>query len=465
MDSRSAEARARARGFGGCLLAVLIGGVGLVLTALGLAPATREALPFGVGLVVLGAIFALFGTIALLAARSKSGGDAAVEDLGAGAVRPPTTVACHSCGAPAPVRVNDPTHASCPFCHARFALPADLAARLQAAAQLLSQQNASERQIADSITRLAARQRGWVLRVGALAVVLGGIALLSAAFGWFVRYERSEWHAIVTFGVVAMLSTVTLAALGMLIVPPWMRRIVGRWAAVRLPGVDGLACRECGGALPAEAAPVLRCGYCAADNVAGAHVIGQLARGAAQASKSALAVAERRNQSEELAARGMLAFPLLVLLSWFAVGAASGSAVMALAHDVRLDPDSDARFAVLRTSASPSPCLAALSHADGQAIVDLRAGSRHVLSKAAIASYSVQPPLAPAALVGRRLTNGYGDHRVASVYRRLNFFASHVAVMSDGTEVYLPWPDGGGELTCLDDVEAGSGPSLQTGAP
>ncbi len=449
------------RGFAGCLVAVLMGGAGFVLLLLGALPATREALPFGAALLALAVVAAAVSAWRL--GRSAGPRDLPRDFAVAGApVRPPTTVACPGCGGSAPIRVAEPTFATCPLCRSAFPLPADLVARLQHAAQLLGAQQASERQIVGSIERLARRQRGWIVRVTVMAVALAMVAAGAALFGWISRFERDDWHTWIAFGVTALVATVTLAALGLLVVPPWMKRILGRWTALRLPGVEGLACRECGGLLAAETAPVLRCGYCSADNVAGADVLVRLAADAATTAQGALAVAERRRYGDEVASVGLVAFPLLVLLAWFATGALAGTVLIGIGHDVELAPDSEARFAVVRAAPvgqPPRACLAAMNEAAGGTLLNLRAGHRALVSPKEMTEYRVQAPVAPAWLVGKFVHVSYGQRRVERVVRRLNFFASHVAETEDGTSVYLPWPDGGGELTCLT-VDPGSGPAI-----
>ena len=426
-----------------------------MLFALGLAPATREALPFGIGLALIGAVAGLIGTIGLVTGL-RSDEPAGEVALGLNAARPPSTVVCPGCGGSAPVRVAEPTHSSCPFCHSRFPLAVELASRLQHAALLLQRQAESERQIASSVASLAARQQGWVLRVLGVAAALSAIAFASAAYGWIFRADNHQWYAWLSFGLTSLFATALLAVLAVLTVPPWMRRILGRWSALRLPGVEGLACRECGAPLPPARTPVLRCSYCAADNVAGREVLQVLAAGARAKSRSALAVAERRRVGEEIAAAGFVAFPLLVLLTWFAAGAAAGSLVIALARDVELEPDDDQRYAVVR--ADGRVCLAATRTAGSKVALYLRAGSKSELSANELPRYSVHEPVSAAWLVGRTLDTGA---RVRSAYRRFDYLTSHVLRTDAGAELYLPWPEGGGELVCLD-LAPGSGPTLSS---
>jgi hypothetical protein len=432
----------------------------MVLLLLALQPHTREALPFGAGLFLLGMIAGVVGALSLRSGFTERDAPPAA-GVAFGPARPPTTVACPSCGGPSPVRVAEPQHSSCPFCGARFPLPPEVTARLEHAARLLQHQAAGERHIARSVAMLAARQRGWLLRVFAIALVLGTIAFLAAVFGWVQRYDRSDWHAWFAFGATSVVATGVVALLGALIVPAWMRRIVGHYTALKLPGVEGLACRACGGPLPAQSAPVLRCGYCSADNVAGRDVLARLAAEAASTARGALAIDQRRRVGDDVASAALVAFPLLVFLAWFAAGAAAGSVLIAIGHDIQLDANPDSRFAVVRIEGQPRACLAAMEVFEGgQVGLYVRAGVKLSVPAAELARYSVREPISAEWLIGKSVHTGHGEEHVASLYRRLGYLASHVARTASGSEVYLPWPDGGGELACLD-LDAGSGASLR----
>jgi hypothetical protein len=201
---------------------------------------------------------------------------------------------------------------------------------------------------------------------------------------------------------------------------------------------------------------VLRCSYCSADNLASAKVLAKVAASARQAERSELAVSARKARGDELAARTLRAFPLLVALVWFAVGAASGSVVFVIARDVQIWPNASEHFSLVRTS-SGEVCLGA-TEIDGDR-VRLFLGSSdppRTLSRADLARYSAGQPLSAATLEGRRTTRG----RIASVYRPLNHLGMHRGRLDDGSEIYFPNALGAGERVCLVDVAASSGPEL-----
>jgi hypothetical protein len=455
MPTRSPKTSAT-RGWGGCLFALLLGGAGAVLTALGLAPATTEALPFGAALLGLGVIV---GVASALRVRGTLPGDAGSGAPGDVAARPPTTIACAQCGAPAPLCVSEPTHATCSHCQARMALPAELVERLRRSAALLERQRGAERQISATITKLAARERSFGVRLAVLTVLLGCLALGAATFGWLVRLERSDWHAIVALGGAAGATTLGLAASAALIVPRLLRRIVGRWTALELPGARGLACRACGAPLPAMAAPVLRCGHCDADNLAGSDVVARLARGVRAAEQRVLAVAEGRRQGEEIAAFALVAFPLIALLTWFAAGAVAGSVVIGVGSEIELPPDGEQRYVLVRTGprGAARPCVARIEASDDRTTLAL-GGLVRTIEPDRLRRIGVGAPFAAGDLVGRNVRARLETGRVVSAYRRLAYLRSHVLRLENGSEVYLPW-DEGGQSVCLDEP-AGDGELL-----
>src|SRR5690606_23878815 len=165
---------------------------------------------------------------------------------------------------------------------------------LSEAGSAVSRQSAAERQMAATVASLAQHERAWKLRLAAVVALLFCVSSVFALFGFLTRESSDSWHGFFAFGSGASLSTLVLAAIAALIVPPAVRRVVGSWSAIRLPGEAGLGCRVCGGPLPATVAPVLRCTYCSADNLAGARVLAKLAASARQAEHGLLAVSARK---------------------------------------------------------------------------------------------------------------------------------------------------------------------------
>jgi hypothetical protein len=457
----SAQDGRRERGCGcaGCVFTLLAAGVGLVLLGLGLMPATTEALPFGAIALLLGLCAAVPSAVALFRGwAAKPAEPSAAPGYASGPARPPASIACPSCGGAAPLGLAEPTHSSCPFCRSRFALPPEISRLLSEGAAAVGRQSAAERQLAATVASLAEHERSWKLR---LAVVVGLLFFVSAivgVIGFAIRELSDSWHGYFAFGSAASTSTLVLGLIAALIVPPAVRRVVGSWTAIRLPGQTGLGCRVCGGPLPATVAPVLRCSYCSADNLASAEVMRKLSASARQSEQGVLAVSARKARGDELAASTLRAFPLIVALVWFAVGAASGSVVFAIARELHVWPSSSERFSLVRTGPG-EVCLAATEIEGERVELYLSAGERRTISRADLARYSAADPIGPSALEGRQTTRG----RIASVYRPLNHLGMHRGRLADGTEIYFPNVLGAGQQICLTDVPAGTGPVLGDG--
>lgn len=449
--------RARGCGCSGCLFAFLAGGAGLVLLVLGSMPATAEALPFGAGLLVLGLIAAVPSGFALFSGWSEQR-DA--EDVVAGAsapTRPPASVTCPGCGGAAPLCLADPTHSTCPFCRVRSPLAPEISRLLAEGGAALSRQTAAERQMAATVASLAQHERAWKLRLGFVVAVLFFVSAVVALFGFVVRESSDSWHGYFAFGTAGSAVTLFLGLTAALVVPATVRRVVGHWTAIRLPGEAGLGCRVCGGPLPAIVAPVLRCSFCSADNLASGSVLGKLTASARTAERRTLAVSQKKARGDELAASSLRAFPLIVALAWFAVGAASGSVVFAIARELTLWPSSDQYFSLIRTG-SDQVCLAAVERDGDRAELFLSSTMRRTLSVADLARHSAADPIRANTLEGRRTTRG----RIVSVYRPLNHLGMHRGRLESGSEIYFPNRHGAGELVCLEDVPPGRGSPLES---
>jgi hypothetical protein len=309
--------------------------------------------------------------------------------------------------------------------------------------------------MAATVASLAEHERSWKLRLAVVVALLFVVSAIVAVVGFAIREISDSWHGYFAFGSGASTSTLVLGLLAALIVPPAVRRVVGDWTAIRLPGETGLGCRVCGGPLPATVAPVLRCSYCSADNLASAEVMRKVSASARQSEQSVLAVSARRARGDELAASTLRAFPLVVALVWFAVGAASGSVVFAIAREVRVWPSSSERFSLVRTGPG-EVCLAATEIEGDRVELYLSADQRRTISRADLARYSAAEPIVASSLEGRQTTRG----RIASVYRPLNHLGMHRGRLENDSEIYFPNVLGAGERICLTDVAAGTGPVL-----
>lgn len=445
------------------LAAVLCLGVGAVLFGLGLAPATTEALPFGIVLLVVGGAVWVPSYRLLKAAFVPDTDESRPGQLGlAAGGRPPSAVACPNCGGPAPLRLAEPTHSTCAHCGQRFALAPELARQLTAAAAYLHAQSEAERHLTQGIEQLALREQGWLQRLKKTARILIAIAALAGLYGFFTRAGNDLWHCWAAFGLAAIGWVVFVTRQGARIVPNAIRTIVGRWTALQLPGVTGLSCRVCGGPLPdGQAAAVLRCGYCSADNLCGPEVLTQLMASASHAARGKLAFDQRARKGDALAAFALLLMPALTLLGWFALGAFAGSGFIRVG-DLHLWNDPTAKFVVVRAErfGRVQTCVAlAVAEGDRQRVVfdfeHLPAVSPEQLQAA-----SVVAPVSPSWLIGKNIE---GKGEVRGVYRILRYPTRHLAqVGTSEYPHYLPSDFNvlGGELTCLTNVSPDTGESI-----
>lgn len=438
----------------GLIFGGMASGAGLVLTALGLAPATEEALPFGLSLFVFGLFFVVPGYRGL---RRRL----AVERGGEGTAHaqaeegPPSNVECPNCRGPAPLCLFEPRKSTCAYCQHQFALPPALAARLEAGAALVKAQSDAERHLAKSIEALAAHQASWLSTLRGLTWGLLAVAVAVGAWAFAVRLTNDHWHAFFALALGSGALATFLSAQLRSRVPRAVERIVGRWTALKLPNVAALACRVCGGPLPGEAKPVLRCGYCSADNLAGEGALARVAAKAAHAAAGALKVGQRRQQGEELFAFALNAYLPATLVGWFALGAAAGSVFLALDEHLLLWVDDSNRWALVRVKEGGAvrPCLAAVKDVPEGVQLWVDAPRKLVVSRERLAQVTAGEPVSPSAMVGKTL---YGEGKVERVVRYLRWPDRHMArIEGDVWDHYFPSNFGGGGLSCLDEEVSG----------
>lgn len=428
--------------------------IGLALVGLGTQPNTTEALPFGLVTLVVAAVLgaiALSARLGTLEVRQEVGSTA--ERVGAVEQAPPSSVRCENCGSPAPLRLADPTHATCAHCGTRFALPATLAAVLKAAGLAVRARSEAERRISAILQALPEKHVAWRARLLRSSGGLAAIALMVAIFGWTRRYDDFQWFGYVTFGVMSGTIAILLGrSLGRL-VPRVAQGIVGHWAALQVPGVNGLACRVCGAALPSVAAPVLRCEYCASDNLAGPSVQALVAQQAGHAVRSVLSVAQRDSKADELAAFSTVAFPVVTLVAWFAVGAFGGGVGGRALNELKLAP-AKSEFAVVRVvreGGAPQACVAARLQRGAQ--LELKFDDDHSahLAPAELAPYAVEPNVNADWFIGHR-ANGMGP--ILEMYTYLRSLDRIEGSQGENLSLYFPYDGLGESFICLDDVAA-----------
>jgi predicted amidophosphoribosyltransferase len=416
------------RGQWGSLIGVALFGVGLVLFVLGFDRHTTEALPFGIVGLVAGlaisvpSVRALRGAIREVDAHGPQGRGEPIALTDSGA---PTSVACTSCGARARLRLDRPAHADCEHCGAHLALDAELTRRLIDAANAVKAQGQAERQLSEVIRSLPEREAALHGRLLRLTVGLASLALAAGAYGFARRYTDDGWHRFVLFALTAAPAAVLLGRWCLRALPRAVMGVVGHWAALQLPGQAGLSCRACGAPLPSSAQAVLRCEFCGTDSLASPAVVARVAQ-SAQLTRSAVLGAQRQSRSaDELAAFTIRAFPLAVLLSWFALGAAAGGAAGSLIRDLPVGVPSELHFAVV----------------DG-AIVGVK-GTTLYLDANETREVNAAPALLRAEeLEGLELLDG---GKITKVWSRLSAPSRPCATTSSGSTLYLPGPYGGGE--------------------
>jgi hypothetical protein len=224
--------------------------------------------------------------------------------------------ACPRCGKPMPLSLATPDHAACDACDFVGAPPAEVAAELREAATLLTGLRAEERQLTQA-QRAAIGKTSWarsgLLPVFGLALLPQVVvALLGAAL--FLGQEVPSWGL---FGF-SLVPLAVAAGAALLASRPLVRRRREMQAAcLATPAARQgapLGCHVCGGPLreAALAEAVVRCDFCASDNLVDPPIVAALAgsqkvvlarfgetirdeaarfRGAANAAKGAMIVA------------------------------------------------------------------------------------------------------------------------------------------------------------------------------
>ena len=232
------------RGKWGSLSAVLITGVGFVLFLLGFDGHTTEALPFGIVAMIVGVVLGLPSLRALREAiREIDAGPEQEAPLADVAGPPPSSIVCSHCGATARLRLDRPTHADCEHCGQQVALAPALIRRLTDAAVEVKAQAQAERQLAEVITSLPAREASLRARLVRMTWGLTGLALLAGLFGFLRRYSDDTWHGFLLFALSAGPVALLLGRWTTRTLPKVVSGVVGHWAALRLPGQRGLSCR------------------------------------------------------------------------------------------------------------------------------------------------------------------------------------------------------------------------------
>lgn len=426
----------------GLLSSVVLGGLGLVFTGLGLFDShATEALPFGVVMLVVGVVLGLPSLRAVSATLREE--DVAAPSLDAPSeLAPPVAMKCPSCAAPVPLRLTSPRAVTCGHCGATTPLSPAMTQALTRAAELAKQREASEQKLTEVLQRLPQKHAHLRSRLTLVQGVLVAVSAASVLFGWATRLRDETWHGYLAFGLLALPVAVVVAAVFKRWVPRLTKRVVGHWAALQLPGVDGLGCRVCGAPLPKRPAAVLSCEFCAADNLAGPEVHALVAHDAAWLTRGALAVGRRSAKADELAAFAVFSFPVVTLVAWFAIGAFAGGVGLRAIGWIELEPWPSLPLALVKRA--EGACVAWVEPRGEQ--VELRFGGddTRTVARAEFEREAIEQHLRPATLVGKSL-NGKKVEKVGiELHRPWRVEAS----TSSGT-LYLPAWDLGGELLCV----------------
>jgi hypothetical protein len=446
------------------VLAVVLFGVGLVLFVASFDSAVTELRPFGLALLVVGVVAAVPNLRAFRLALAPDAVAVAIAE----AESPPTpksrggavarTVHCAHCGATVSLKLAEPRGATCSYCKQHFALPNDVATSLEAAALHVGRQSAAERQLSQIVAALPGKERAWRRRVAVWSGAFSLLAVIAAGYGWLARYSDSFYLSYILFALIAA----PIAALSSWALVRFVARvtqaIAGRWAAVSISGVPELVCRVCGAPLPERAEAVLRCEFCASDNLASSAVLTRVAGRARAAETAFVNVSARQHHADELASLSLVAFPLLVLTLWFAAAAFAAMPGRSKARYVEIAPDPGARFALVRVKIRKDAriCLAAV-RTRGSATELVFDSEREVPlpGREVIAGEE----LSATAVSGLLLANG---RRIVRVFRRLGDLHQHLAETDSvfRSAIYLPATDGAGELTCIRRPAVDNGPRI-----
>jgi len=267
-----------------------------------------------------------------------------------------------------------PDSSQCIYCKAEVIVPPEVSDRLRAHAEVVRSGEHSRWQLSAFRARMASLLSA-LLRVYVVATaVLVLLSLLAVAGGFFTWREGDVWLEMITVGLASALSTLLVGVVGFLSLRFVVRRAEAGWAAVPLPSGDGILCRVCGGTLT-DRSHVVRCQYCAADNLASPAL---LARHREQLQTLHAQVEESASDSPlalDLAIAGNLSLPIITLIACFVAAALVAGFVTPRIRESRLEPDPTEQYAVVNVRVFGAPaaweCLANVRHEGGRVTVFL----------------------------------------------------------------------------------------------
>lgn len=430
------------RGQWGFLIGGVVFGLGVVFTGLGLFDShATEALPFGVVMALVG-----FGLAApSLRAMSQTLREPELRApllTAPSELAPPLTLKCPACAAPAPLRLSTPQTVTCAHCATTSPVPPALALALTRAAALARQREASEQKISAVLTSLPQKHEQLRARIGRIRWALVAASLCFVALGWSRRLSATDWHGWLLFGALALPVAVVAANFFARRVPELSRQLVGHWAALKLPGIEGLGCRVCGGPLPSKSQSVSTCEFCGADNLTGKEVHELVARDAEWASTGALAVGRRSAKADELAAFAVFSFPVLTLVVWFALGAFAGGVGLRAFAYLEVPPWKSLPLALVKQG--DAQCVAWVEERGAELELRFGGDDHRTVSREEFERLAVDQHFDPTKLTGQ-LLNGRRVEKVCVELGRAYRVKAHTAL---GT-LYFPAWDLGGERLCV----------------
>lgn len=154
-------------------------------------------------------------------------------------------------------------------------------AQAQAASAIVAQRSARERQIRGSLRSVVSRGHSYGVRtvfLGAIGLAPMGLFTAVMLLGSAVSEDETGKGFMMTAILLAFLVSIALVAYATRLVTTRQRALERAFSAVppAAPG-EAAACHVCGGALAARGEGVVRCTYCAADNIVRPAVLAKLA--------------------------------------------------------------------------------------------------------------------------------------------------------------------------------------------
>lgn len=177
---------------------------------------------------------------------------------------------CPHCGKPIPI-VLHAAWGRCTACGRQGPLPPEIMAEVMAASAIVARGAARERQIRGSLRAVVARGQSYGVFTALLGVVgVAPIGLFTAVMmlGLAVGDDSTGDAFMASAVLLGLLASLALVVFATRLVMARQRALEHAFSAVppAAPG-EAAACHVCGGELAARAEGVVRCTYCAADNI------------------------------------------------------------------------------------------------------------------------------------------------------------------------------------------------------